>query len=139
MTNLRTILTALSLITIPVLGCSADASDSAEKGSPPKIVDVTLDKTEIAVGKLETVKVTIAYADADADITKVGQQLVSPSGTSQSPNVLDIGEASGQKEGTHAFALQIAAPAAGDANVSFWLVDAQGNESEKVTRTISAK
>ena len=139
MTNLRVLFAALSLITAPVFGCSDDAAETAEKGAPPTLVDVTLDKTEIAVGALETVKITISYSDPDGDVAKLGEQLVTPSGTSQAPNVLDLPEAAGQKEGTHALAFQIAAPAAGEAQVSFWLVDAQGNESEKVTRTISAK
>ena len=139
MTNSRILLAALALITTPVLGCTADAADETAKGSPPKLVDVTLDKNEIAVGALETVKVTLAYSDVDGDVAKVGEQLVTPSGTSQSPNVVEVGEATGQKEGTHAFALQIAAPAAGVAEVSFWLIDQQGNESERITRTITAK
>lgn len=137
MTNLRTVLTALSLTTISILGCSGD--DDTKKGSAPKLVDVTLDKAEIAVGALETLKIAVTYSDADGDVAKLGEQLVAPSGTSQSPNVIDLPEASGQKEGTHALALQIAAPTVGEANVSFWLVDQQGNESEKVTRTITAK
>jgi len=139
MTNLRSFFAALTLSAAPLLGCSDDAADSSEKGSAPTLVDVTLDKTEIAVGALETVKITITYSDPDGDVVKVGEQLVAPSGTSQAPNTLDLAEAAGQKEGTHAFALQLAAPAAGEAQVSFWLVDAQGNESGKVTRTITAK
>jgi hypothetical protein len=139
MTSSRLILAAIALLTAPLPGCTSDATGEAEEGSPPTLVDVTLDKTEIAVGALETVKITIAYADADGDIAKMGEQLVTPSGTSQSPNILDLGEAAGQKKGTYAFALQIAAPAEGAAEVSFWLIDQQGNESEKVTRTITAK
>ena len=139
MTNTRFFVAALALITAPALGCSADAADETDKGSPPKLVDVTFDKNEIPVGALETVKVTITYSDADGDVAKIGEQLTTPSGTSQSPNVVELSEAAGQKEGTHAFALQIAAPAAGAAEVSFWLVDRKGNESDKVTRTITAK
>jgi uncharacterized protein YgbK (DUF1537 family) len=127
----------LLLAIATLVGCSG--SDSTDKGSAPTITDVTLDKTEITVGSLETIKITVAYADPDGDVAKVDNQLVPQGGTSQPPGSLDIHEAAGQKEGTQAFALQIAAPAAGNADVVFWLVDARGNESQKVTKTITAK
>jgi hypothetical protein len=134
---MRTLLVAL-IAMLTTMGCgSSDAEES--KGTPPTIKDVTLDKTEVTKGSVETVKVTVAYSDLEGDVAKVVEQLLPKEGTSTAPNELSLDKAAGQKEGTHALALQIAALKAGEVDVAFWLVDAKGNESEHVKRTITVK
>ena len=123
---------------VATVGCGGSDTEE-EKGTPPAITDVTLDKTEIAKGAIETIKVDIAYSDAEGDVAKVFEQLTPKGGTSQAPKELALSEAAGQKEGTHALVLQLGATQAGEAEVAFWLVDAKGNESEKVKRTITVK
>ena len=118
-----------------VTGCSLETGN----GAAPKLEEVTLEKTELAVGKVETVKITIAYEDSDGDIATIHEQATSAAGTSQKPNSLTLDEAAGQTEGTHAFALQLGSSAKGTVTLSFWLKDSKGNESEKVTRTITIK
>ncbi len=128
--------TLASFVFVFLAACSS--SSSTDKGSPPVITDVTLDKTEIAIGKIETIQATVTFTDADGDVVRLEQQLTA-GGTSQAPDAVDIPEASGQKQGSHAFAIAIGAPSAGTADLAFWLVDAQGNESAHVTRTVTAK
>jgi hypothetical protein len=134
---MKTLLVAL-IAMLATIGCgSSDTEDS--KGTPPTIKDVTLDKTQVTKGAIETVKVTLAYSDVEGDVAKVVEQLLPKEGTSNPPNELTLDKAAGQKEGTHAFALQMAASKAGEIEVAFWLVDAKGNESEHVKRTITIK
>jgi hypothetical protein len=120
-------------------GCS-DASDASDaKGAPPTLEHVIFDRTEVAVGRIETLTVTLDYADADGDVARLGRQLKLAGATTKAPELLDMPEASGQKQGRQQLAFQLGVSQAGAVDVDFWLVDAKGNESAKVTTTITVK
>jgi hypothetical protein len=132
--SLASLLSVLAAIVVG--GCAADANGGSD-GSPPQLVSVTLDKTEITHGTISAIKVTLAYADADADVASVVEQATAD-GTSNPPQTLSLSEAGGQKEGSQALELQLAPVSAGTISLSFWLLDAKGHESAKVTKTVTA-
>lgn len=139
MNNRRFFFAVSAVVAFALAGCSSsDESESPDNGTAPRIVDVTLDKAEIGVGKAETVTFTLAYADDDADIAKVVTRSTF-AGTSHAPDDLAIADAAGQKEGSKAFVLQLVVSKAGPYVIDLWLVDSKGNESAKMTRTIEAK
>jgi hypothetical protein len=122
---------SLALGAVALAGCAADA------GSPPTLSDVTLGKTEITRGQLETITAKLAYSDDDGDVASIVSQATSPDGTSTAPSTAPIAEAAGQKQGTQAIALELGSGGAGTITVAFWLVDAKGHESAKVTKTVT--
>jgi hypothetical protein len=117
-----------------LLTACGSSSPSADASAPPVLTDVTLDKTQLRVGVVETIQVTVSYTDADGDVAHLEQQIAS-----QAPESVDMPGAAGQKHGTQAFMLAVGAPAAGSADLAFWLVDSRGNESAHVTRTLTAQ
>ncbi len=118
-------------------GCSADAEPS--NGSAPSLDSVSLDRSEIEVGRIEQLVLTLDYADADGDVQKVGEQVTVRGGTTNPQKLLDLPEAKGQKQGRQQLALQLGAPSAGTVDIEFWLVDAKGNTSARVKKTVTAK
>ncbi|MFO0671911.1 MAG: hypothetical protein U0235_20185 [Polyangiaceae bacterium] len=122
--------------------CSSDSGSSAPaaKGNAPSISSLSFEKTELAVGKVETLKGSVDFSDPDGDFDGVEGQavLTTNNGQSQTTGIPKTSVTTTDKTGKVVILLQLGAAAPGKADVEFWGVDKNGNKSspEKVTFTV---
>jgi hypothetical protein len=119
-------------------GCSSD-DGAADNGTAPKISDLTVTPTEIEVGKQAALSGTITIDDPEGDVAQVGVDATVPGGQKQSFPKTAAQGASGVKQGQIGIALAIVPPAAGAYDLSFFVVDGKGNESNRLSVTITVK
>ena len=118
--------------------CSSDGTEgaAASKGAAPKISNLSFKSTTLAVGKIETIQGTVDFEDADGDFVGLEGQ-ASISGQTQA--IPRTGVTSTDKTGKIVIQLQLGASVAGTANVEFWGVDKNGNQSNRETATFEVK
>lgn len=121
-----------------LMTCACSSSESGSDGAAPTIDNITMDKTTIGVGTTDSITVTVDYSDPDADVVRLSEQLSAPGFSTRPPNVMNV-DGSGQKQGRHAMVLQVQVPTKATLDLSFWLTDAKGHDSVKVSRSIVAQ
>lgn len=129
-----------------VLACAACSSSSggssgeADKGDAPVAKDFALSPANVAVGKAQVLMGNITLEDADGDLATLYNQVRPPDGSTQPISESSLSALADKKAATVPMQLSMPAlPVAGDYVVSVWAKDKAGNESAKVTMTITAK
>ena len=122
---------------LSLLGCSSD--DDSDKGAAPTISNLTLAPLDLETGKVTNLSGTVSISDADGDVTQVGVDAKLPDGRTQSLPSAPAQGANGVKEGQLALALAFGPPAAGAYELSLFVIDAKGNQSNRLTVTVTAK
>lgn len=121
---------------LSLLACSSDDED---KGAAPKISDLTLSPLEVEVNKQVAISGTLTIDDPDGDVAQVGVDATDGSGRKQSLPKTPAQGASGVKQGQIAVALAFGTNVAGSYELSFFVVDAKGNESNRLAATVTVK
>lgn len=131
---------ALILACAGLLGFGSAACDTETAsggGTPPKIADLTVSKSEIAAGKAETLELGFSYEDAEADVSAAVVQLTfAGQDVPVSPAPIN---AQGQPKGIGKALVAIQAPTAGQLDIRLHLEDAQGNSSNELSATVEVK
>jgi hypothetical protein len=130
------ILSRLCVLLLFVLaGCTG--GDDRTGGSAPVISGLELDPTTATVGSLETLRGSLVFEDPDGDVLELHSSIASPTGGEMPVPPAMIAGAAGTTAGAVSVQLSIQFVALGDHTVRVWVRDAQGNDSNALTRTIA--
>ena len=129
---------SISLLVVALVsGCSSESGSSAAKGNPPTISNLSFETQSIPVGKVETVKGSVDFDDADGDFDAIEGELVFASQKQTIPRY--PATTNGQKKGTLQLLFQLGAAQAGTADIQLWGVDKNGNKSNVEKISLEAK
>jgi hypothetical protein len=117
---------------------AALAAAGCAAGEPPSISNLALAPTTITAGEATQVTGGVDFEDADGDVSDVFFGLALD-GEDQGETSQEVAGADGLSSGRAAFILQLQPPVPGEIDVSVWLVDAEGNESNTLSETIVAE
>jgi hypothetical protein len=125
----------------PLLLCSclslvACASDDT---TPPTISNLTFSPSTLPVGVQTTISGTIAFSDPDGDLDQLGVELTLPDQSKQMLPLTDLQNVGTMTEGSIAWALIAAPPAAGAYRMSLWITDVDGHASNRLEATATAQ
>jgi hypothetical protein len=115
-----------ALLLCSCLSLVACASDDT---TAPTISNLTFSPTALPVGQQTTVSGTVAFSDPDGDLDQLGVEVTLPDQSKQSLPMTDLQNVGTMTDGTIAWALIIAPPAAGTYRMSLWITDADGHAS----------
>jgi len=121
-----------------VIGCSSE-NGGGDTGSAPTITDLSLSPGEVEAGKATALSGTVGIDDSDGDVAQIGVEVTLPNGTKQSLPKAPAQAAGGVKEGQLALAMAFGPPSAGAYELTVFVVDSKGHESNRLTTTINAK
>lgn len=133
---MRASLCLLSCLLLSIVACGDD--DGAD-GTSPTIDDLQYTPRTVPVGQTTTVSGSFAFVDEDANVTLLGLELVLPSGARQALGTVAINGAQGVPSSTATFQLNIQPPSAGAYGFEVWLVDADGNASNRLAGGLTAQ
>jgi hypothetical protein len=126
-------LLVLGLLVGLVAGCGEDS------GTAPAISDLTLQTTSVVVGQQATVSGQFTFSDPDGDVESFSVTVTAPTGASQTVGPQAIQGAAGVTDGPVALALVFNPGVAGDYVLEVWVTDGAGNESNRLTGTVTAQ
>jgi hypothetical protein len=115
-------------------GCGGDGG-----GVPPEIRALTLGATTNPVGDEEAIHGVFEFSDADGDAESIAFEVLLPDGTVQVLPPQAVQGLDNQPLGTVSFSLSYSRDGMGRYEVTVWLVDAQGLESNRLTGTIVSR
>ncbi|MBI5477669.1 MAG: hypothetical protein HY906_02370 [Deltaproteobacteria bacterium] len=127
------VLASLLLAGLLSAGCSEDT------GTAPAISDLTLQTTTVTVGQQATVSGQFTFSDPDGDLESFSVQVTAPTGLSQTVGPQAIQGAAGVTAGPITLAVVFNPGVAGDFVLDVWVVDSAGNESNRLTSTVTAQ
>jgi len=133
MTTMRTLYCTIG-ICLWLAACGGDGG-----GSPPEIQTLTLAATTNPMGNDEAIHGVFEFEDPDGDAASIAFEVLLPDGTLEAlpPQTMDSLEH--LKRGTVSFSLTYSRDTMGRYEVTVWLLDAQGLESNRLTGTIYSR
>lgn len=121
------------LVCVLGLGLAACGGDGGQ--SAPEIQALTLGATTNPMGNDEAIHGVFEFTDADGDAVSVAFEVLLPDGTVQDLPPQAVDGIEGRRYGTVSFSLTYSRDTLGRYEVTVWLVDAQGRESNRLTGT----
>ncbi|HEY5945697.1 MAG TPA: hypothetical protein VIV40_09410 [Kofleriaceae bacterium] len=128
---MRTMLLLCSCLTIAA--CTSDDT------TPPTISNLTFSPNALPVGQQTTINGTIGFADPDGDLDQLGVEITLPDQSKQALPMTDLQNVGTMTDGTIAWALIIAPPAAGAYHLSLWITDVDGHASNHLEANATAQ
>lgn len=125
---------AALLSCLALVACASD-----DTGIEPTISNLALAQTTLAVGQQTTVNGTVGFEDADGDLMELGVELTLPDTSKQTLPMTPLQNIGTMTSGSIAWSLIIAAPAAGAYQMELWIVDANGNTSNRLDAALTAQ
>ncbi|HVH47447.1 MAG TPA: hypothetical protein VM925_34165 [Labilithrix sp.] len=133
---------ALSLFVV-LVGCTNASAqeDSTQKstGAAPTISDLTYGPNETNVGQSTLVSGELVFEDVDGDVAELALEVRVPGTDVPQALPRQSTKANGTQNGKVAIVVSLAPPVVGDYEFVVYLVDAKGNESNRLTGVIQAK
>ncbi len=122
-------------LTLPTLvGCG-----DGKEGNAPSISNLDYSPTTAAVGDFPVVSGTFDFSDVDADAELLGVAVDTPSGQHGAAPPEPAQGVNGQETGTVFFAFQLDTSSAGSYDFELWLIDEQGNASNRLVGLVYAQ
>jgi hypothetical protein len=126
--------TALLLCScLSLVACTDDDTTS------PTISNLTFAPNSLPVGQQTTVSGTVMFNDPDGDLDQLGVEVTLPDQSKQSLPMTDLQNVGTMTDGTIAWALLIAPPAAGAYRMSLWITDIDGHTSNRLEASATAQ
>ena len=119
------------------LGLAAGCTD--DDGSAPTISNLVFSPSAVTVGQQTTISGTLAFADPDGDLVDLGVELTLPDQSKQALPMTPLQNVGTMTDGSVAWSLFVAPPAAGAYGLALWLVDEGGHESNRLAGTLQAQ
>lgn len=120
---------------------SATLTRGFEVGSSPTapgIANVTMGGANALVAVVTAIAGTVEFSDPDANVATLHLEARDPAGAVVTTATRDVSAQAGQTSGNIAFSLNVTAAIEGRHTLKVWLVDANGETSNEVTRTFDA-
>jgi ABC-type amino acid transport substrate-binding protein len=133
MRRLVQLLASMLLAALLGAGCSEDS------GAAPTIGDLTLQTTSVVVGQQATVSGQFTFSDPDGDVESFSVTVTAPTGASQTVGPQAIQNAEGVTDGPVSLAVVFNPGVAGDYGLEVWVTDSAGNDSNRLTGTVTAQ
>ena len=105
----------------------------------PIVSDLKYSPDTATVGQKTTVNGSVTFEAPNGNVTLLGLAITLPDGTSQDLPKIEVKDAAGLKKGWTSFVFYLVPPAAGTYDFEVWLVDADGNESNRLTGKVGAE
>lgn len=115
-------------------GCGGNESQSA-----PEIQALTLGATTNPMGDDEAIHGVFEFTDPDGDAASIAFEVRLPDGTVQDLPPQAVEGLDNRKYGTVSFSLTYSRDTMGRYEVTVWLLDAHGQESNRLTGTIYSR
>ncbi len=125
---------AALLSCLALVACASD-----DNGAVPTITNLTLSQTTLAVGQQTTVSGTVGFDDPDGDLEELGIEITLPDQSKQTVPMTPLQNIGTMTSGSIAWSLIIAPPAAGTYGMDLWVVDANGNASNRLDAALTAQ
>lgn len=125
---------AALLSCLALVACASD-----DNGAVPTITNLTLSQTTLAVGQQTTVSGTVGFDDPDCDLEELGIEITLPDQSKQTVPMTPLQNIGTMTSGSIAWSLIIAPPAAGTYKMDLWVVDANGNASNRLDAALTAQ
>jgi hypothetical protein len=127
-----------SILLLVLSACSSDGSSTpATNGSAPKISNMVLSPDTAKINQTVTISGTVDFEDADGDIKTLSAALKLSNGQVSGGDTA-VQNLVGQKTGAAALTFAVNIPVEGAVEISATLIDAKGNKSNTLTKTIQA-
>ena len=121
------------LLCIALTACASDDSTA------PTISNLTFSPSSLPVGQQTTVSGNFGFTDPDGDLDQLGVEVTLPDQSKQSLPMTDLQNVGTMTDGSIAWALIIAPPAAGTYGMSLWITDADGHASNHLEASANAQ
>ena len=121
-----------------LLLCLALAACTSDDGTAPAIANLTFSPNALPVGQQTTINGNFTFTDPDGDLDQLGVELTLPDQSKQSLPMTDLQNVGTMTDGTIAWALIVAPPAAGTYHLSLWITDSDGNKSNHLEANATA-
>ena len=115
------------------MGCGTD------EGSPPEISSLSYSPDTATVGETITIAGTVDFVDDDGDLDLLGLTAVDPNGVASDLPMSEIQGVAGTTEGTIGIQMFLVMNTAGTYEFELFVVDAEGNESNRLAGTVQAQ
>jgi hypothetical protein len=116
------------------LSLAACATDSTS----PTISDLTSSTSTMTVGQQATVGGTLTFEDPDGDLAQLAGEIRMPDDTIHAIPNADVRGVGSLTTGTLGWQMFVVPPMAGTYTLTLWVIDEEGNESNRVETTASA-
>ncbi len=103
--------------------------------TPPEIRELTLGATTNPMGEDEAVHGVFEFTDTDGDAESIAFEVLLPDGTVQELPPQAVSGLPSHHHGTVSFSLTYSRDSVGRYEVTVWLIDAHGLESNRLTGT----
>lgn len=132
----RGLTVVLGMLTMVVMGCSADSGDGG--GTAPTTANLTVQQSTVPVGTQTNVNGSMDFTDPDGDVKQLLIDLTADGQTTSLPPT-PVNGAAGITMGSVPFILAIIPQKAGTIEVSLTLEDAAGNRAAPLKTTLTAE
>ena len=122
-----------------ILSLALAAGCTDDDGSAPTISSLAFSPATVIVGQQTTISGTLAFADPDGDLVDLGVELTLPDQSTQTLPMTPLQNVGTMTDGSVAWSLFVAPPAAGTYGLALWLVDASGHASNRLAGTLQAQ
>lgn len=126
--------TAILMSTCLLAACASD-----DNGTAPTISNLTLSPSTLPVGQQTTINGSLGFSDPDGDLVDLGVELTLPDQSKQTLPMTALQNVGTMTNGSIAWALIVVPPTAGTYRLALWIVDANGNESNRLDGTAAAQ
>jgi hypothetical protein len=127
---------AIGFILAAIAGCGDESAGDTPAGDAPHISDLSYSPNTGTVNQQLTIIGQVVFTDVDADANRFAAEVRGPGLSASVPATAATG-VTGHTEGTLIFQLTILPPVAGDYEFDIWMIDAQGNLSNRLTGAIT--
>jgi hypothetical protein len=131
----KTLLVSVMVVGLgaPSVGCVAD------EGTPPEISSLSYSPETTGVGQTATISGTIEFVDDDGDLELLGLTAIDPGGLQSDLPMSQIQGVAGTTEGTIGIQVFLVTSMVGTYQFEIFVVDAEGNESNRLAGTLEAQ
>lgn len=112
-----------ALLATLAVGCSSE---------PPQISNLQYDEVTLHVGDTDTLTGTFDFSDPDKNVKTIGIEITLPSGEKGELPRSQLSGTDGMSSGTVNWALFLMPKVAGDFGFSLFVIDADGNQSNRL-------
>ena len=126
----RVALCGAMIVSLWLAGCGGDGPNV-----PPEIQELTLGATTNPMGNDEAIHGVFEFTDPDGNARSVAFEVLLPDGTVQDLPPQPVDGLNHRNQGSVSFSLTYPRDRLGRYEVTVWLIDAQGLESNRLTGT----
>lgn len=122
-----------------LLLCACLTACASDDTTAPTITNLTFSPSSLPVGVQTTISGTVTFSDPDGDLDQLGVELTLPDQSKQSLPMTDLQNVGAMTDGSIAWAMIVAPPAAGTYKMALWITDLDGHASNRLEGSAMAQ